>query len=1136
MIFRKLYQSYGVFHLTLLAIGLVPFAGWANAGSTVLLNQEKQLVEVLKEMGEKYQVFFTYEAELLQDIEVDFDFRNGESLQSAIGRLLSNTGFEYKSYGDKYMVIFQDTKRGQKSAKKIGRKIKQLERLESKENVSVQKNITQPEALFKSLVHSIVELKSAFSVTGTVQDEDGQPLIGVNILVKGSGTGTVTDLDGAFSLELSDGQETLVFSYTGYEVQEVPVNGRNRLQIIMTESISQLEEIVVVGYGTVRKRDLTGSVGSLESKEFEDEVISNVSQGLQGKVAGVNVTTGTGAPGGNMIVRIRGNNSVIGSNDPLYVIDGFPVTSGNIGETNILSTINPGDIESIEVLKDASATAIYGSRGSNGVILITTKQGKSGANRVDFETSMGMRNVERTIDMMNSEQFIELANERLVNDGLNPQFSPQEAAALAQTNTDWQDEIFRPALVQNHTLRFSGGNDQTRYLVSGNYFSEEGIILGSDFERGSMRFNLDKEIGSRFELSSRLTFSRSVNNQINDDLVMISVLQAPPFFEPYNEDGTYVPGAELKPFAFSPSTGDNPVAVAREQLNKNRIDRVLANISGSYQLLEGLTLKVLLGVDQLSTQRDAFSPRVVEGGLPAGSGSKRFASTSSFLNENTLNYNATLGGNDRLDVTIGYTWQHEETDALTGSASGFVTDDLKSDNLGAGAFFGAPNTSFSEWTLLSFLGRANYSLNDKYLFTLSGRRDGSSRFGDGNKWGFFPSAAFAWRLAEEPFIKNNLTHISDLKFRASWGVSGNQAISPYQSLQRFTDVGLAFGGTTTTGFVAANLGNPDLRWETTEEFNVGLEFGLWNQRLSFSADYYVKNTEDLLALVNLPPTAGFATTLQNIGSTRNSGVELNLGAIIMRRNQLRWDANVNLAANRNEVTETASGQDIIAPDVEVLGAANIVRQGEPLSAFFGFETDGLTEDGMFNFVDQNGDGQVNNSDRVILGNPYPDFFYGLSTSFSYGNFSVRLNIQGELGKQIWNQNRYRFMASFHRGANAVADVVNRWTPENPDPNAPYPRASGTLNQQPSDWYIEDASYLRLQNLRINYNIPLNALNISGIRTASIYFSGQNLITFTGYSWYTPDVNTWASGDLRIGVDRQSYPSARSLLFGLKVGF
>ncbi len=1108
-----------------------------RAEETGKITADRQITEVLKEIAEVYQVFFTYDAEILADVHVDFQLNSGESLEDAIDRLLANTSLGYEAYGEKYMVIYQRTKRGQKKAKKLGRKIKQIQRMEREEGLSVQPQSTNVQSLMRSVAKSIHEIATEKTITGRVSDTEGNPLIGATVLVKGSNIGTTTDFDGSFSLSVPDDANVLVFSYTGYETIEVSLNGRSEVQVSLSTAISQLDEVVVVGYGTVRKRDLTGSVGSLEADKFEDEVISNVSQGLQGKVAGVNVTTNGGAPGGAMIVRIRGNNSVIGGNDPLYVVDGFPVTSGNIGETNLLATLNPGDIQSIEVLKDASATAIYGSRGSNGVVLITTRQGKMGVNRVDFETSIGTRSVAKTLDMMNSSQFLEIANERALNDGNAPFFTPEEVSRLSQTNTDWQDEVFRSALVHNHTLRFSGGNANTRYLVSGNYFSEEGIIIGSDFKRGALRFNLDRNFGDRFKLSSRVSLSRSENNEVPSSTIMLSALSAPPFLQPYNDDGSFVPGPDLKSFPFSPSAGTNPVAVALEQLDNRTIDRVLANISGSYEIYKGLTLKILAGIDQLNNNRDFYNPRTLEAGLPAGAGSKSFGSTTSFLNENTLNYNTTLRTNDRLDVTLGLTWQEETNDFLTGSASGFVTDDLQNAALGSGESFAAPNTGFSEWTLVSFLGRANYSLNDKYLFTISGRRDGSSRFGEGNKWGFFPSAAFAWRLLEEDFFQNTFpTSISDLKVRMSWGISGNQAIAPYQSLQRFSAVSLAFGGNPNTGFRPANLGNPDLKWETTEEFNIGLEFGLWNQRFSLSADYYVKNTEDLLALVNLPPTSGFSTTIQNIGSTRNKGVEINLGAVLLRRDQMRWDANFNIAANQNEVTETATGQDIVGPGIEIVGPANVVREGEPLSAFFGLEIDGLTETGLFNFVDQDGDGNINDADRVILGSPYPDFFYGFSTDFSLGNFSIRMNLQGELGKQLWFMDIYRYGASMHRGGNSFAEVATqRWRPDNPDSNAKYPRASQTLNQQPSEFYLEDADYLRLQNLRVSYQLPVEAWNLSGIKSAFIYLSGQNLFTITPYSGYTPDIDTFSSGDLRIGVDFRSYPISRSFLFGLKLG-
>jgi TonB-linked SusC/RagA family outer membrane protein len=968
-------------------------------------------------------------------------------------------------------------------------------------------------------------------VTSSIDDE---PIPGVNVVEKGTTNGTVTNVNGAYTLSVND-NAVLVFSSVGYVSEEVAIGNKSVIDLVLSEDIQQLQELVVIGYGVQEKRDITGSVSSIEPKEFEDEPLANVTQGLQGKVAGVNVTTGSGAPGGNMIIRIRGNNSVIGSNDPLFVIDGVPVQGGSNGSTNILSTFNPGDIESIEVLKDASATAIYGSRGSNGVILITTRQGAAGGNSIEFETSFGYREIENSIEMMNSRQFAEIANERNLNDGLPLIFGNIDT--LARVNTDWQEEIFRNAPIQNHSIRFSGGNNKTRYLISGNYFDEDGIIIGSDFKRGTVRLNLDQQVNEKFNLSGRFFVSRSVNNEVDDNSVLQSALNSPPFFPIYNPDGSYVNAAALKQFSFSPSSGDNPVAEALERTDRRVLDRILGSVTGSYTLFKGLTLNVLLGVDHLATNRDFYLPRILEGGLPAGVGSKSFSTTTSFLNENTLTYNNDFGGNgNKLTVTAGYTWQNEQSEFLTGASNGFVTDDLLNNILSAGELFSAPNNGFNEWVLVSWLGRINYILSDKYIFTLSGRADGSSRFGAGNKWGFFPSGAFAWRISDEPFFQN-VTQVSNLKLRLSYGVSGNQAISPYQSLQRFTDISLAFGGTPTSGFAANNLGNPDLRWETTEEFNAGLEMGFMEERLRFSFDYYVKNTRDLLARVNLPPTSGFTTNIQNIGSTRNHGFEFQLGADIISSEKLNWDISFNGFRNINEVTETADGQDIIAPTIDIIGSANIVREGEPLSAYYGLRTNGLTEDGLYNFVDINNDGEIDDQDRVILGSPYPDWITGLTTGLTYGNFSLRVSLQGELGKTLWNNNKYRHHNSFHRGSNQVAEVATlRWTEDNPNPNAPYPKATSGLNQAPSDWFLEDASYLRLQNVRIGYNLPVSKLNLDFIKSLNIYLTGQNLLTFTQYDWYTPDINTFASGDLRIGIDQRTYPSARTFMMGLKIGF
>lgn len=1093
-----------------------------------LMPVSDDLLQVIRDISQRYNVHFTYDREIVEDVEIEkYTPEAYVSVDDALRSVLAGTNLKYVMLEMKYVIIYQDDAEGMQSLEQM---VEVLEKI--LEQKSVKRKVDRLDRLASSTNLSRIQLEKhrmVINVTGVVTDQVGEPLIGVNVLVQGTNMGTATDIDGKFELEDVNENAILIFSYVGYETMEYALNGRSNISITMVEDLQTLDEVVVVGYGTMKKSDITGAVSSISSEEFEDEAIANVSQGLQGKVAGVNVTTGSGKPGGDLIVRIRGNTSVLGSNDPLYVIDGVP----RIGNTDLLSTMNPSDIASIEILKDASATAIYGSRGSNGVILITTKIGKEGKNLTEFETSVGYREIENKLELMNSRQFAEIANERNINDGLPPIFT--DINSLSAINTDWQDEIYRRGIIQNHTLRFSGGTEKTKYLVAGNYFDEEGIILGSDFLRGSLRLNLDQKVSNKLSISARLLASRSKYNEVNDGLIILSALAAPPFLKVRNEDGSYVDAATLKQFPFSPSSGDNPVAVARERLNTRTVDRFLGTVTAKYSITDNIILNVSLGSDILSSKRDVYNPRILESGLPAGSGSKSFNSTSSFLNENTINFNKTIGGIHSLEIVGGFTWQTEQWESLAGSSSGFVNDELQNNVLDFGENYAAPSTDFNEWYLLSWLGRANYAINDKYLFTLSGRTDGSSRFGEGNKWGFFPSGAFAWRISEESFIKDRLNHLSNLKVRISYGVSGNQAISPYQSLQRFTGVGLAFGGTPTSGFVAENQGNAGLKWETTNEFNTGLEIGFWNQRLRMNLDYYVKNTNDLLARVNLPPSSGFRTTIQNIGSTRNSGVELQVGTTLISNHRFEWDLNLNAYRNVNEVTKTAGGQDIIAPTVDILGSANIVREGEPLSAFFGLKTNGLTEDGLINYVDVNNDGQVNDADRVVIGSPYPDYFYGLTSNVSYGDFSLAVSVVGEAGKTLWNHNRQLFMSSFHRGYNQLLAVATeRWTPQNP--NGQFPRATNALNQSPSEYYLEDASYLRIQNITLNYRVPTTTLNITSISYLNIYLGIQNLITFTDYSWYTPDVNSFASGDLRIGIDQRTYPSSRTFKVGLKLGF
>jgi len=981
---------------------------------------------------------------------------------------------------------------------------------------------------------SMVNGQQQITVEGTVTDaETGDPLPGVNIVIQGTTQGTTTDMDGNYSIEApTDG--TLVFSFVGYQEQTLKVSGRKEINITLQQAVTELEEVVAIGYGTQRKSDLTGSVSSVSPNNFDGRNISSFEEGLQAQTPGVRVVQSSGQPGGRNLVRIRGQNSIMGGSDPLYVVDGVPVQSGSDGNTSILATINPEDIESIEVLKDASATAIYGARGSNGVVLITTKKGSSDQQIVSFETRFGISDVIKKIDLLKSQEFVEIANERAQNDGTTIPY--QNIGEATETNTDWQDEIFRSALTQNYSISFSGGDEQTQYFASGSYLDQEGSIIGSGFSRGSFRLNLDQQVSNRLRFSSQMYVSRSEGERSNTETfggVLRSALGAPPTDKPRDEEGNLVPWDVIYGHSFSPSAGDNPLIIAREELDRLTINRFLGNVRTHYDLYEDLFVEIMLGADKVVNEQDEYSTRLLRG-VPDGDGSERRTENSSYVIESIFNYDRDFTqGQHRIDAVGGFTWESQETEFISASAEGFVTDDFQNNNLGAGERFSSPNSGISEWDIVSFLGRINYTALNRYLFTLSGRQDGSSRFGEGNKWGFFPSMAFAWRLTEEDFM-DQIDIISNLKLRLSWGISGNQAISPYQSLQRFSPQDLVLGSSKRVGFAPANLGNPNLQWEETEQLNVGLDLGILSQRLRLGFDLYQKETRNLLAVVNLPPSSGYTSTIKNIGSMKNQGMELSLAFDAFRDiEDFAWNIDLNFSANNNEVSKLARGADIVAPEISFVGSAHILREGKPLSSFYGLKENGLTEDGLINYVDQNGDGNINNEDQVILGDPYPDFTFGFRNQISYKNISLSFFIQGNQGKQLWNANKYYIASSFFRGVNNIEAVKNRWTPEDPNQNASYPKATSNLNLRWSDRFVEDASYIRLKDIRLNYSIPVENLPA---KSASVFISAQNYLTITDYSWYNPDVNAFPSGDLRRGVDNNTFPISKTLTFGINVDF
>lgn len=967
------------------------------------------------------------------------------------------------------------------------------------------------------------------TVTGSIIDQQsGESLPGVNILVKGTDLGTSSNLDGDFQLNVPSLSDTLVVSFIGYQTLEVPIQGRTVINISLEPSVITGDELVVIGYGEQSRRDLTGSVSSVSSSEFEEQTITSVDQALQGRAAGVQVTNNSGAPGGDVTVRIRGNNSIQGGNQPLFVIDGFPITGG-------LNSVDPNNIESIEILKDASATAIYGARGANGVVLVTTKRGTRGTSQINFNSYFGIQEVRKKVDLLNAREYAQIANERARNDGVPLVFPNIDNVS---PDTDWQEKVLDSAPVQNYSLNFSGGDQNNRYSVSGSWFDQEGIVIGSKFERGSLRANLDRKVNDFVDLKSSLMLSRSINDMVEggvENSTMKLAVGAPPPMSVFDDEGNFVRPRDF--FSFVPGNLDNPVATL-DATNRLTTNRVIGNLQVSYETpwITGLLFEGRIGADYNDATSDNYTPSTMLAGQPAGSAFTSTSESNSWLAEAILKYENTIFENHELDLMTGYTWQMEENRFLSAGASGFVTDALENNNLGAGQNPAPPNSGTSEWTLLSGIARINYIIADKYLFTFTGRADGSSRFGSGNKWGFFPSGAVSWRLSEEDFI-SNLNLFSDLKVRASWGLTGNQEIGLFQSLQRIQSTALVFADALQIGFAPANLPNPELKWESTEQINIGVDFSFLNDRLRFASDYYKKTTDDLLALVELPPSTGFETSIQNIGEIENKGWEFALNADIVSQRDFQWSLNANISTNENEVKKLAGGNEFFGPTAtQLVASVHLIREGLPLSSFYGFVEDGIKDNGQINYIDINGDGEITDEDRTVIGNPYPDFTYGLTSNLSYKNFDFSFLIQGVQGNDIFNANLINHGNGFLRGRNQIDDVLDHWSPDNPDPNAKFPIISSNTLYRMSDRFIKDGSYLRLKNIQLGYNIPVDRLELSGIRSAKIYISGDNILTLTNYGWYDPEINNFGSGDLRVGSDIGFFPRAKTYKVGINLVF
>ncbi|TYR33018.1 TonB-dependent receptor [Sphingobacterium phlebotomi] len=988
-----------------------------------------------------------------------------------------------------------------------------------------------------SLLSVSDETQSQEMISGKVLDDQGRPLIGVSVTVKGTSIAVTTDERGEYAIAVPI-QGTLVFSMLGYKPQEHHSFNEisRRLDVTMQVTVSNLDEVVVVGYGTIRKSDLTGSVAQIKSEDLQAVPVYNMEQALKGRAAGVQVTQNSGQPGGRIEVRVRGGNSMIGDNQPLYVVDGFPLT----GDLNFL---NPADIESIDILKDASATAIYGARGANGVVIITSKKGKKGTpSRVELNSFYGLQEATKKYDLLNARDYAIIANEWLRNGGQEPYFDLNE---VQDPGTDWQDAVLRTAQIQDHTLTFSGASEKTQYSLSGNYYDQEGILINTGVKRGSVRLNLGHDVKDWLRLNVNLNLSRRqqlavpVNNGFRGGgSILSAAASAPPTLSIYDEGG--LPTQIERVYSFGSSDMQNPMIFAQDQTTSLG-NTGLGNASLDVKLSENLTFRTLVGLEYAYTLEDQFRPIIFE--VDRGYARQQTYYRNSFLNENTLTYSKAFNDIHQLTLLGGFTYQTDYNRNFMVSGTGLPGNTTRNFDLSAMETVNPPTSGVAEWALASYLGRVNYTLADKYLFTASIRADGSSRFGANNRWAMFPSGAFAWRLSEEPFMRD-ISFINDLKVRASYGVTGNTALDPYQSLDRMGIMRTVYGNNEVViGYSPSGISNQDLKWETTKQTDVGFDLTIWDNRLNVTADYYWKNTTDLLASVPLPPSVGFGSIFQNIGEISNQGVEVGVNADLLT-GEWKWNLGAMLSSNRNEVVTLAGGSDIYSAGLAaVWSSTNIAREGEPLGSLFGYLEDGLNENGYIKYKDVNGDGVVNAQDRVILGNPTPDLIYSLNSTVSYKGVNLTVFLEGVQGNQIFNATNGTHLNSFQRGSNQFQDLMgNYWTVENPDPNAKYPRISSASNFDISDRFIENGSYLRLKSVNLGYDLPVSNWGMAWCNALRIYVSGTNLLTFTKYTGLDPEVNTRGEDSqnienrLRMGHDQSSYPNAKNYVLGFRLTF
>ncbi|MDR1224750.1 MAG: TonB-dependent receptor [Tannerella sp.] len=1016
-------------------------------------------------------------------------------------------------------------------------------------------------------------------VEGLILDAaTNEPVAGANVFLLNEKNGTVADLNGAFSVNVNAFPATISISFIGYRTLEMEVyEYPEPLTVFLQENLNLIDEVVVIGYGTQKRKELTGSVVSISAETLQQPVTS-FDQILSGAVPGVAVNQNSGQPGASSTIRIRGGNSINGGNEPLFVIDGFIVyndnnnSKTNVGQDlsaiggidaniNLLSTINPADIESIEILKDASATAIYGTRGANGVIIITTKKGKKGSNNISYRSAAGWSEIAKTPKLLSGPEW--WAFYRDFNSAgvvaqveANGGFDPNSTA-------DWVGEALQKGITQDHQLSISGGDHKGRYAVSGNYTSQSGILRNTGYERYSLRANLDREVFRNFRIGLNVLGSYAVQNSLgtynhdNEVNSWVSILRSSPVVPVYNADGTF---NHYNPFADNPE--ENALSDLLTTTSETKANRALGNFYAEYKIAPDLTAKVNLGADLLGSNQNYYAPKDAIGGHKSnGYALKGNKTAHSWQSEFTLNYDRTYNEIHRAGALFGYTYQRSDLEYGNAIATNFQNEATKHNSLQSGT----PSTPYSgieTSVLVSYLGRVNYTLRDKYNLTLTLRADGSSRFGPDNHWAYFPAAGLSWNVNNESFLKAYGT-LSNLKLRVSAGITGNQEIPAYLYENTLVPETYSYGGTVVVGFAPGiTKPNPGLKWERTTQYNAGIDLGLRKDRITVTFDAYYKKTTDLLLLLPVEKTTGYENTYANAGSVSNKGIEIGLNIHAFKSKNFNWHTGLNGSRNVNKVLDLG-GLDEIQPIFPAAGALStvyptIVRPGLPLGTFYGYRFEGVVQQGEDvstvpvaswitdpafqpqpgypKYANQNDDHVITSEDKVVLGNAQPDFIAGFNNTFVFKRWDASFYFLASYGNELYNALENKLNIPYHN-YNASAALKDRWTTGNPSNSVPKAYEASTFVMD--DRFIEDASYLRLKNVTVGYTVPFRIRGLTQKPSLRIFFTAQNLFTLTGYKGFDPEASrigntSYEQSSLYQGVDYGAYPSTRTFLFGINL--